>query len=76
MAIGMTGSGKNYIRLIETGTYARSVATSRISWLVDRQRRVAGPAGALCASKFAPGDFVVATLLAQTNFCAYSAKSA
>jgi hypothetical protein len=26
--------------------------------LVDRRRRVAGPAGALRASKIAPGDFV------------------
>ena len=30
--------------------------------LVDRQHPVAGPAGALRASKFAPGEFVVATM--------------
>ncbi len=34
--------------------------------LVDRQRPVADPAGALRASKFAPGEFVVAALLAMT----------
>ncbi len=38
-----------------------------IKRLVDRQHPVAGPAGALRASKFAPGEFVVAALLAMTS---------
>jgi hypothetical protein len=39
---------------------------SYVKRLVDRRRPVAGPAGALRASKFAPGEFVVAALLAMT----------
>ena len=35
-----------------------------VTGLVDRRRRVAGPAGALRASKFAPGEFVAS--LAKT----------
>ncbi len=47
---------------------ARSAATSLLlTTLVDRQRPVAGPSGALRASKFAPGEFVVAALLAMTS---------
>ena len=36
--------------------------------MVDRRHPVAGPAGALRASKIAPGDFVVAALLAMTSY--------
>ncbi len=36
--------------------------------LGDRQRPVAGPSGALRASKFAPDEFVLAALLAMTSF--------
>ncbi len=35
--------------------------------LGDRQRPVAGPSGALRASKFAPDEFVLAALLAMTS---------
>ncbi len=44
-----------------------STASDVLNGLVDRRRPVAGPAGALRASKIAPGDFV-ATLAMTSHF--------